>query len=132
MSGRTFVPLPEDNHLKVVGESHYQAALSKLAQLPGPIREGRKSFPATLIAEPDNPYDANAIVVLGPTGQIGYLTRATAERFTMTFELIHAAGYAGATCGGLLNGGSADRPSYGAILIVSYPEACQAHLAAYL
>ncbi len=130
--GHTFIPLPEEHHLKVVGESHYQPALAELARLPGPIREGRKAFPATLIAEPDNPYDANAIAVLGPTGQIGYVARSTAERFAETFRCIHAAGYSGATCGGLLNGGTADRPSYGAVLAISYPEACQEYLSAYL
>lgn len=132
MSSRTFVPLPEADHLKVVGESHYQEALSRLARLPAPIREKRKAFPATLVAEPDNPYDANAIVVLGPTGQIGYLSRTTAERFAGAFELIHAAGYAGGTCGGLLHGGTADRPNYGAVLNLSYPEACHEYLAAHL
>lgn len=132
MTGRTFVPLPEGDHLKVVGESHYQDALAELARLPGPIREGRKAFPATLVTEPDNPYDANAIVVLGPTGQIGYLSRTTAERFARAFELIRAAGYAGGTCGGLLHGGTADRPNHGAVLMLSYPEACLEYLDTHL
>lgn len=34
----------------------------------------------TLVPEPQNPYDANAIAVIGPDGrQLGYLSRAVAE-----------------------------------------------------
>lgn len=130
MTGSVFMPLPEADFLKVVGESHYQPALSALSKACTGVSDGRPAFPATLIPEPENPHDSNALAVLGPTGQVGYLPRQTASRFATTFAMVHRAGYAGATCTGLLNGGGADRPTYGVVLRLAYPETCEDHVRA--
>lgn len=122
------VPLPEDDFLKVVGESHYQSALVALARVCVDESDGRPAFRAELLAEPENPFDSSAIAVHGPTGQLGYLARDNASRFARAFKLIHAAGYSGASCTGLLNGGDIERPSYGVVLRLAYPETCEGHL----
>jgi hypothetical protein len=121
-------PLPQDNFMKVVGESYYQDALRSLARLCVPGIDGRPSFPATLVPEPDNPHDRNAIAVHGATGKIGHLPREDAVRYAHTFASLREAGYDGGSCTGLLNGGDRDRPSYGVVLALAYPEVCEVHL----
>lgn len=66
--------------VQVVGESHHQEALRGLAAMLGP--DG--TFTARLSAEPDNPYDANAVAVLidGQDGdKLGYLSRQVARSY---------------------------------------------------
>ena len=126
-SGR-FLPLPEDNFMKVVGESHYQDALRALVPQCVSAVDGRPSFCAVLVPEPDNAFDRHAIAVHGPTGKVGYLAREDAARYGITFDALRRAGYDGGLCTGLLNGGDRDRPSLGVVLTLAYPEACEMHL----
>ena len=64
--------------LRVVGESHYQENLRRARATsadPEPV------FWASLIPEPDNPYDPNAVkVAIDPFGTVGYLARESARR----------------------------------------------------
>lgn len=55
----------------VVGESKYQAAIAAATSKSA-------TFSITLVREPDNPQDSNAVRVDGPTGTVGYLHRADA------------------------------------------------------
>lgn len=126
-SGR-FLPLPDDNFKKVVGESHCQEALRALAGQCAPGPDGRPGFSATLIPEPENRFDGNAIAVHGPTGRLGYLAREDSARYAPTFEALSEAGYDGGSCVGLLNGGDSSRPNYGVVLMLAYPEVCEAHM----
>ena len=61
-------------YLGAVGESQYQEALKRIA------RNGRLCW-ATLIPEPDNPFDVNAVVVQIGTETVGYLARPDARRY---------------------------------------------------
>lgn len=90
--------------------------------------EGRPSFPVTLVREPDNPYDEHAIAVMSTAGCVGYLPRENASRYGPTLQALRLAGYAGASCRALLNGGERDRPSFGVTLCVAYPEDCELEL----
>jgi hypothetical protein len=62
----------------IVGESHYQ---DELARIAGPKQPGGVHLETTavLLPEPENPFDANAIAVhvLGG-GKVGYLSREDA------------------------------------------------------
>ena len=120
--------LPEDHYMKVVGESHYQDALRVLAQHCVPGVDGRPSFQAAVVPEPDNVHDRHAIAVHGPTGKIGYLARDDAARYASTFDALRRAGYDGGSCTGLLNGGDRDRPSIGVVLMLAYPEVTETRL----
>lgn len=131
-SDHRLLALPDDDHMSVVGESFYQDALRALAARCTSGTDGQPSFEAVLVAEPDNPYDANAIAVHGPTGKVGHLSRETAERYAESFELLRNAGYDGGSCIGLLNGGDPDRPNYGVVLKLAYPETCEERLDALL
>jgi hypothetical protein len=123
-----FFPLPEDGFMSVVGGSHYQPALRRLRGACRPGAEGRPSFPVTLVREPDNPYDEHAVAVMSAVGCVGYLPRDNARRYGPTLQALHRAGYDGASCRALLNGGRRDAPSFGATLCVAYPEDCELHL----
>jgi hypothetical protein len=103
MSARGFVA--------VVGESHYQEALIT-AKRSKPA-EDEPVFLATLIAEPTNPYDPNAVVIsIEPFGKIGHLQREIAKRYS---PLLIAAGGT-AQCPAQLRGGTAEKPSIGVVL----------------
>jgi hypothetical protein len=61
-------------YLGAVGESQYQPALRQIA------RAGRLCE-ATLVAEPDNPFDVNAVAVKIGGELIGYVPRSHARRY---------------------------------------------------
>lgn len=121
-------PLPEDGFMRVVGESHYQPALSQMRRRCVPGAEGRPSMPVTLVLEPDNPYDDHAVAVMSAAGQVGHLPRDDARRYGPTLLALQRAGYHGASCHALLNGGTRTKPTFGVTLCVAYPEDCELHL----
>ena len=75
------VLLGGNEDLKVVGESHYQENLWRLVS---PRRRGdqvRCAVQASLVAEDDNPYDANAVAVWVQGLKVGHLSRDDARRY---------------------------------------------------
>lgn len=65
--------------LEVVGESHYQDALWRIVGADRGSRRVHQPAKATLVPEPDNPYDPNAIGVWVAGHQVGYLGRDNAS-----------------------------------------------------
>ena len=97
--------------MSVHGESHYQAALSALVP-PGQRFADGVTFTATLKPEPENAWDANAIVVLGPGAQtLGYLKRDVAKQYQRQLLTLGSI-----DCPAVLCGGDQDRPSIGVVL----------------
>lgn len=125
---RRYAPLPEDGFMRVVGESHCQSALQRMRGRCVPGAEGHPSFSVALVAEPENPYDEHAVAVMSEAGRVGYLPREDARRFGPTLRALQRAGYDGAACRALLNGGTRDKPSFGITLCIAYPEDCELHL----
>ena len=73
--------LDGNEDLEVVGESYYQENLWRLV---GPRRRDervRHAIYAVLIAEDDNPYDANAVAVWVHGLKVGHLSRTDARRY---------------------------------------------------
>jgi hypothetical protein len=66
--------------LEVVGESHYQDALWRIVGGRTTDRV-RQEVQAVLVAESDNPYDANAISVWISGMTVGYLSREDAAQY---------------------------------------------------
>lgn len=67
---------------EIVGESHYQAALTKI--VGGRSRAGHDhQCVALLVPEPKNPHDRNAVGVLIDGMKVGHLSRLDAERFRL-------------------------------------------------
>ena len=67
--------------LDVVGESYYQENLWRLVGPHWPDERVRQPVYAVLIAEDDNPYDANAVAVWVQGLKVGHLSRANARRY---------------------------------------------------
>jgi len=120
--------LPADNFQRVVGESHCQEVLQAISRQTAPGPEGRPSFAAALIPEPQNPYDRDAIAVHCAAGRVGYLSREDAQAFKRVLRHVTESGYDGVSCVGILNGGTRDKPNYGVVLTLSFPESCETFL----
>ena len=67
--------LDGNDDLEVVGESYYQENLWRLVGPRWPDERVRHHVYAVLIAEDDNPYDANAVAVWVQGLKVGHLSR---------------------------------------------------------
>lgn len=93
----------------VRGESRYQTALRAIA---GPDRPGGWLVPVevTLVREPDNPYDSNALRAEVGGSLVGYLAREIAEGLAPELDRAACRSYA---CCGLVRGGTLRTPVLG-------------------
>ena len=125
--------------VEVVGESYRQDALRQVAAqatdgvpfmnaLSGRPRriaeeEDRLWFRATLVREPENEHDPNAVAVHAEgVGQVGYLGRADAVAYGAVFEALAARGSSVASCPAFLIGGERELQTFGVLLCLSSPE----------
>lgn len=122
------VKLEREGYCAVVGESYYQNALraTRATCKRGP--EGRLTFTAILVAEPDNPYDRNAIAVHSSRGKLGHLSRENARAYRPVMEEVKRLGFDGAACEAYLTGGQRGKPSLGVVLRLARPHECLAEL----
>jgi hypothetical protein len=116
--------LASGGSLSVVGESQYRDAIE--AVTGGPKVEGIRAITwATLIAEHDNPYDANAVGVFIDGRKVGHLAREDASEFWPLVERIQVArrvAYCRADIYGGWNTSPSDRGDYRVTLYVSGPD----------
>ena len=115
--------LPSDGFCAVAGESFYQSALITTRGDFADSFEGRPSFVAALVPEPDNPYDGNAIAVYSSCGKLGYLPRERAAQYRRLFQHLTRRGYDGARCHAHLTGGDAGK-SHGVVLRLAGVRTC--------
>jgi HIRAN domain len=101
---------PGRGFVAVVGESHYQEAL-RAAKATQPLVD-EPVVRASLVPEPTNPYDANAVAVhIEPFGTVGYLRRELAKTYSQALQQVGSA-----HCPAKLYGGTPDKPSIGVVL----------------
>jgi hypothetical protein len=102
---------------KVVGESHYQDALARTAQVArkelDEEGEERLCFEAVLVREPTNAYDARAVAVYSPAGVVGYAPRGS--EWCDLLDVLSRRGYDGVSCRANLAGGEGEK-SWGVVL----------------
>jgi hypothetical protein len=115
--------LCEDGFVAIVGESHYQDALRATARSCRETFEGRPAFTAALLAEPDNPYDGNAVAVWSPQGKLGYLSRDAARDYRRLFAELRRRGHDGGACPAHVTGGDGGK-LFGVVLRLADPETC--------
>ena len=96
-------PWPDGYDLAVVGESHYQDALRRIAG-PGAVRH---YCGAMLIPEPKNPHDNMAVAVMAVGRRVGYLSREDARAYRDGFCLEKT------PCEAVIVGGGPGKPSLG-------------------
>ncbi|KKC34663.1 hypothetical protein WH91_01645 [Devosia psychrophila] len=93
----------------IVGESNYQEALDRIAG--GKTKKGHEvEFLATLIREPNNSHDRNAIAVLIEGRKVGYVARREAKAMA---EMIDRRGYSQFTADAMIVGGWTDSKGEG-------------------
>lgn len=117
---------PARGTVEVVGESHYQGTLERIAggrTIDGPRYPDHQ---AVLMPEPSNPYDRNAVrVYLGPPhALVGYLTREDAVRYRPVIDRLAATGRLVACLASLKGGwdrGPKDRVMFGVTLYLDIP-----------
>jgi len=124
----SLVKLCEDGYCAVVGESYYQDALRATGQICSVGPEGRPTFTAVIVPEPDNPYDSNAIAVYSPEGKVGHFSRDSALAYRELFAEVTRLGYHGGACEAYLTGGAPGKPSLGGGRHLADPESCAAEL----
>jgi hypothetical protein len=119
------LPLPDDGRVGVVGESHYQQALSLVCQgkISGDDFDSHIPVTAVLVPEPENAWDENAVridVRIGDrTVKVGYLSTEIAQKYQPELLKLRDKGFL-CTCPARIAGGG-DK-NYGIYLHVIYPE----------
>jgi hypothetical protein len=84
-----------DELVSVVGTSHYQPALAEISGRKAD-EEIRFETRATLVPEPDNPHDPNAIAVHIANRLVGYLSREENPRWQEVVKTLADHGHCGA------------------------------------
>jgi hypothetical protein len=126
----TALALPDGETVEVVGESHYQ---DELREVCGSSRweEVRCEVTAGLVAEPDNPYDPNAIMVVIGGMKVGYLSRGDALDYQPAMQQLQALGYDAGACGAMIcgRGPGSETSNLGVFLHLADPDELLEHLA---
>ena len=96
----------------IVGESYYGLEIKRIAG--DRLKRGEEVvFTASLVRDPENQYDANAVAVIGSFGkQIGHLSRDYAVEYQPLLQRLEAQGLT-ATCSAKMFGGTERKPSIG-------------------
>lgn len=113
---------PGDFEIDIVGESHYQRALNRIAG--GKTEDGHElECEAILIHEDSNPHDDQAIAVTIDGDVVGYLERRLARQFRKLMKQAGAPGHP-AVCMAVIVGGwdrgDGDTGHYGVRLDLPY------------
>lgn len=116
--------LDGSHRVEVRGESNYQEALERACG--GRCEAGHSlAVTATLVCEPTNPYDSNAVKVLVGGRLVGYVARESAVVLAPVLSRLESRG-ATATCAGTVVGGwdrgGADRGHFGIWLTLPPPD----------
>ena len=115
--------------VEVVGESNYQPALERVTG--GRTPEGhRLDVIATLVYEPRNKYDKNAIAIQVDGETVGYLARATAKSYGPLVRRLADEGRIGLCRATIIGGwdrGRSDRGSFGIWLDLATPAKAMPH-----
>lgn len=113
-AARSAVLIEGYDDLYVVGESHYQEALRAL--VGGGRDHVRVPIQATLVAEPNNQYDANAISVWVAGHLVGYLSRDDAQTLRPGLLAFERQRDVSVALAGVIVGGGEGTPSLGVFL----------------
>lgn len=115
MTGRV-VRLPVGHRVDVVGESFYAKAIRDAVAKVG---QGEEVW-ASLVPDPANPYDPNAVKVVIAGLHVGHLSREVAILFGPVARRISEVG-CDAQCAAMITGGG---HAYGVVLNLGTPDQC--------
>ena len=106
-----------DSRIAVVGESHYQKALRRA--VGGNHSDAGLPVEASLVREPTNKYDRNAVRVDVDGETVGYIARDEAPLMQERLALLERQGRR-PVCQARVFGGGPGKPSYGVVLQAGY------------
>jgi hypothetical protein len=107
-----------------LGESHHQDALTAIVGGKG-AESVRIPTQATLVPEPDNPYDPNAVAVYIAGRKVGHLPRPAAQAFAPVGRRLaeqRQVGACSATITGGWDRGDGDTRHFGITLDLAHPD----------
>ncbi len=111
----------------IVGEGYYGVEIRRIAGRPR-AQGASVEFTVTLLPEPTNQYDPNAVVVLSDRSKtIGYLSREHAVEYAPVFAALAARGQV-AQCRAKMFGGTKAKPNIGVWLDIDPVEELLARL----
>lgn len=111
----------------IVGEGYYGVEIRRIAGRPQ-AQGTCVEFTVTLLPEPTNQYDPNAVMVLSDRGKtIGYLSREHAVEYAPVFTALAAHGQV-AQCRAKMFGGTKAKPNIGVWLDIDPVEELLARL----
>lgn len=84
-------------NLDVVGESHYTQELRALLPKKLSSEGAEVTVPVTVVHDPGNKYDKNAVEIRASSGVIGFLGREDAARYAPALDAIQAEGLTAGT-----------------------------------
>lgn len=90
---------PSYPNQNIVGESNYVSSIRSLCKAHDGEDGQEVTAPIFLLPEPNNPYDANAVVAVGGGRRVGYLPREDAARYAQALSQLVAAGFLPVTTG---------------------------------
>jgi hypothetical protein len=108
----------------VVGESHYQDALTAIVGGKRP-ESVRIPTQAVLVPEPSNPYDPNAVAVYVAGRKVGHLPRPAAQAYGPVGRRLLDRGQVGACAATITGGwdrGDGDTGHFGVMLDLAHPD----------
>jgi hypothetical protein len=103
--------------IEIVGESFHQDAIRQLSR-----RVRDKEFDIVLRAEPENPYDKNAVAVLVDGALVGHMSKPMAKDWQPMVLAAQAEGFAVVGRASIF-GGTRDKPSLGVFGSAPWPGA---------
>lgn len=112
--------LPGGIEVKLVGESFYAKALAEIVGPSGESGFGGTMLWASVVPEPQNPYDPNAVGIVINGKKVGHLSRENAVVFGPVALKIIELGF-DVQCAATIVGG---RGRFGVVLDLGTPEAC--------
>jgi hypothetical protein len=102
--------------IEIVGESYYEAHIRAVAG-----RASGGEFEIVLQAEPDNPYDGNAVGVYAYGGKVGHLSREMAAAWQPMILVAQSEGFVVAGYAAVF-GGTPDKPNLGVFGAAPWPK----------
>ena len=118
------VELPEGEIVAIVGEASYQPAIAKACGSTTWEHVRCEIDQFTVVPEPTNPYDSNAVAIYIEGQKVGYLSRGDALDYQPAMDALRHAGYKAGVCRGSIagRGPGSDTKNLGVFLYLADPD----------
>jgi hypothetical protein len=118
------VELPGGELVAIVGEASYQPAIAKACGSTTWEYVRCEIDEITVVPEPGNQYDPNAVAIFTGSDKVGYLSRGDALDYRLAMDALRNGGYDAGVCRGSIagRGPSGDTKNLGVFLCLADPD----------